>query len=192
MTGLVILAAGESSRMGQPKQNLIFKDNTLLENAVKTGLQTTCRPVIVVIGANADKITRALHVTTLYNKDWKEGIASSIGKAMVEITNNLSVDSVIIMLCDQPFVSTALLNSLISKQTETEKPIVACAYKDAMGVPVLFGRTFFAELLILQGQEGAKTILKNHPDDIVLIPFEQGNIDIDTPEDYERLRNLSD
>ena len=61
-----------------------------------------------------------------------------------------------------------------------------------MGVPVLFGRTFFAELLMLQGQEGAKKILKNHPDDIVLIPFEQGNIDIDSPEDYERLRNPSD
>ena len=121
MTGFVILAAGESTRMGQPKQNLIFKVKTLLENSVETGLQTTCRPVIVVIGANADKITRALQVTTLYNKYWKDGMASSIGKAIVEITNNLSVDSVIIMLCDQPFVSAALLNSLISKQTETRK-----------------------------------------------------------------------
>ena len=64
---------------------------------------------------------------------------------------------------------------------------MACAYKDAMGVPVLFGRTFFAELLMLQGQEGAKKILKNYPDDCAH-PFEQGNIDIDTPEDYERLR----
>ena len=95
----------------------------MLKKAVGTGLQTTCRPVIVVIGANANKITRALQVTTLYNKDWKDGMASSIGKAMVEITNNLSVDSVIIMLCDQPFVSAALLNSLISKQTETGKPL---------------------------------------------------------------------
>ena len=67
---------------------------------------------------------------------------------------------------------------------------MTCAYKDATGVPVLFGRTFFAELLMLHDQEGAKKILKNHPDAIVIVPFDQGNID--TSEDYERLRDLID
>jgi molybdenum cofactor cytidylyltransferase len=76
MTGLIILAAGESSRLGQPKQNLMFKGQTLLQHAVDSALQSNCEHVIVVLGANADKIKPIRATTTLYNKDWKEGMAS--------------------------------------------------------------------------------------------------------------------
>ncbi len=192
MTGLIILAAGQSSRMGQPKQNLLFNGQTLLQRAVKSGQESECEAIMVVLGANSDEITPIPGTTTLYNKDWEEGMASSIRSAMVEINNDPSVDKVIIMLCDQPFVSAILLNALISKQIETGKPIVACAYNGTMGVPVLFDRVFFGELLLLQGHEGAKKILKKHVIDIVTIPFEKGGIDIDTPADYEQLRGLGD
>ncbi len=192
MTSLIILAAGESSRLGQPKQNLIFNGKTLLQRAVESGQDSECETIIVVLGANSNEITPIPGTTTLYNPDWKEGMASSIKKAVLEINNDLSVDKVIIMLCDQPFVGAALLNSLISKYIETCKPIVACTYNETTGVPVLFDRTLFNDLLLLQGKDGAKKILKDHANDIATIPFEQGGIDIDTPEDYERLRGLND
>ncbi len=192
MTGLIILAAGESSRLGQPKQNLQFNGQTLLQHAVDSAQQSKCKPVIVVLGANADKIKSIAETSTLYNKDWKEVMASSIRTAINDIKKDSSVDKVIIMLCDQPFVSAELLNSLIDKQIETEKPIVACTYNGTIGVPALFDRSLFAELLLLQGHEGAKKILKVHTSEVATTPFEQGSIDIDTPDDYERLRKLSD
>jgi molybdenum cofactor cytidylyltransferase len=192
MISLIILAAGESSRLGQPKQNLIFNGKTLLQHAIEAGQGSKCKNIIVVLGANSNQITPVPATTTLYNNDWNEGMASSIRRALVEIINDLSVERVIIMLCDQPFVSATLLNTLINKQSETGKPIAACTYNHTTGVPALFDRELFAELLLLQGHEGAKKILKNHVDDIVAIPFEQGGIDIDTSNDYEQLLGLSD
>jgi molybdenum cofactor cytidylyltransferase len=192
MIAAIILAAGESSRLGQPKQNLIFNGRTLLQKAVDSAQRSNCDPVIVVLGANFNQIKPISGVTTLYNKDWEEGMASSIRTGINEINKNVSIDKVIILLCDQPFVSTELLNSLTDKQIETGKPIVACVYNGTKGVPVLFARTLFAELLLLQGQEGAKKILKAHANETVTVPFEQGSIDIDTLDDYEKLRKLSD
>jgi molybdenum cofactor cytidylyltransferase len=192
MTGLIILAAGESSRLGKPKQNLLFNGETLLQHAVETGQRSKVDKVIVVLGAHTHEIKPIPDTVTLYNKDWQEGMGSSIRCAMVEINNDPSTDKVIIMLCDQPFVSAYLLNKLISKQVETDKPIIACAYNGTSGVPVLFVRSLFSELMQLQGKEGAKKILKQHVDGIATVPFERGGIDIDTPEDYNELQKLSD
>jgi molybdenum cofactor cytidylyltransferase len=187
MTAAIILAAGESNRLGQPKQNLLFNGQTLLQRAVNSARRSKCKPVIVVLGANADTILPSGRATLLYNNDWKEGMASSIRAAINEVSKNNSIDKAIIMLCDQPFVSAELLESMIDKQAETGKLIVACTYKGTIGVPVLFERALFAKLLLLQGHEGAKKILKDHIPDIASVPFEQGGIDIDTPGDYEQL-----
>jgi molybdenum cofactor cytidylyltransferase len=192
MTAAIILAAGESSRLGQPKQNLLFNGQTLLEWAVDSAQRSGCNPVIVVLGANSDKIKPISGTITLYNNEWGEGMASSIKIAVNELNKDLSVDKVIIMLCDQPFVNATLINTLINKQAQTGKPIVACAYSGTTGVPVLFHRSLFAELLLLRGHEGAKKILTIHVNQIATVPFEQGNIDIDTPGDYENLLKLSD
>jgi molybdenum cofactor cytidylyltransferase len=190
MTGLIILAAGESSRLGQPKQNLKFEGKTLLERAVEAGRGSACNKIIVVLGANSSEIVPISGTTTLNNKDYMQGMASSIKTGIREICSDLMIDNVIIMLCDQPFVNSVLLNSLISRHIESGKSIVASAYNGVTGVPALFDRSVFAELLSLQGMEGAKTILKNHAGDVASIMFEKGGIDIDTPEDYERLINL--
>ena len=192
MTAAIILAAGESSRLGQPKQNLAFNGQTLLESAVDAALQSQCNPIIVVLGANSDKINSIAATVTLYNEEWQEGMASSIRTGINKINNDLSIGKAIILLCDQPFVSAELLNTMIDKQIETGKPIIACTYSETTGVPVLFDRMFFAELLALKGQEGAKKIIKDHASEIATIPFEQGSVDIDTPEDFEKLNNLSD
>ena len=192
MTGLIILAAGESSRLGQPKQNLLYNGKTLLQHAIESGQGADCQTIVVVLGANADNIVSVPEVTTIYNKDWKEGMASSIRIGMLEISSKSTIDKVIIMMCDQPFVTSTLLNDLINKQSTSGKSIVASTYNGTTGVPVLFDHSLFSELLSLRGKEGAKNILRNHVADIAEIPFEKGGIDIDTPEDYERLRRLSD
>jgi molybdenum cofactor cytidylyltransferase len=180
MTALVILAAGASNRLGQPKQNLLFKNQTLLQRAVETGLASACRPVIVVLGANADVIEpiNLVDAKVLYNYEWNEGMASSIRVAVNEIIKDTTVTNIIIMLCDQPFVTAALINTMLQKQMETGKPIIACSYNNTMGVPALFNRPLFAELLLLKG-------------DVITVPFEPGSIDIDTLEDYKRLLKLS-
>lgn len=190
MTGLIILAAGESSRLGFPKQTLLYKGKTLLELAIEAGLKSECSPVIVVTGANAEAIEPGIKhsdVNIIYNPEWNEGMASSIRVAIKEVENNEAINNVIIMLCDQPFVNREVINSLIYKQQQTGSNMVACTYKNTVGVPALFARSLFAQLLSLRGKEGAKKLLHNHPDDVVTIAFEKGSVDIDTIADYENL-----
>jgi molybdenum cofactor cytidylyltransferase len=192
MTALIILAAGESSRLGQPKQNLVFQNQTLLERVIETGLASNCKPVLVVLGANADVINPKIRhedLKIIHNPNWAEGVASSIRIAVNKIENGDQIGSAIIMLCDQPFITTELLSNLQQKQIETGKPIVACSYQDAVGVPALFDRSIFGELRALARNDGAKNIIKEHQQDVATIRFEKGSIDIDTQEDYERLIN---
>ena len=193
MTALIILAAGASTRLGQPKQNLVFQNKTLLERTIEIAIDTECRPIFVVLGANVNEIDfdiKSKEVKFTFNSNWEEGMASSIRIAISEIEKHEEINNALIMLCDQPFVSSKLIAGMLLKQQESKKAIVACKYNDTIGVPALFNRTFFSELLLLRGQEGAKKILKDHPEDVVIIPFDKGNIDIDTKEDYNRLINL--
>ena len=190
MTGIIILAAGESGRLGHPKQKLLYHGETLLDNAVAAALQTSCRPVIVVLGAYEAEIKQATEVTIVYNMDWKEGMASSIRTGLIEIIYNTSIDEVIIMLCDQPFVNSALLNGLINTQKDTGKSIIASGYNGISGVPALFKRIHFGALMSLQGADGAKKVFSDNLTDTSIIPFEAGAIDIDTAADYENLKIL--
>ncbi|MDB5001900.1 MAG: nucleotidyltransferase family protein [Mucilaginibacter sp.] len=189
MTALIILAAGESSRLGFPKQTLLYKGKTLIELAIESGLKSKCNPVIVVLGANADKIEPGIKsndIQIIHNTAWTQGMASSIRAGINYIKDDNTITGAMIMLCDQPFVNRAIIDSLLYKQ-QTGTNIVACTYKDTFGVPALFKRALFTELLLLQGQEGAKKVINNHPDDVATVPFEKGGIDIDTVTDYEEL-----
>lgn len=190
MTALIILAAGASSRLGYPKQTLLYKGRTLLEIAIEAGLKSKCKQVTVVLGANADKIEPGIQdypINIIHNAGWEVGMGSSIALAINTIQEDKAIKQAVIMLCDQPFVTGRLIDSLLYKQQETNKKIIACTYKDTIGVPVLFNRSLFNELTLLQGQEGAKKVLNVHPDDIATIPFEKGGVDIDTVADYEEL-----
>lgn len=192
MTGIIILAAGSSSRLGQPKQNLLYKGKTLLKNAIDTASSSLCKPVIVVLGANADVIKPTIEnlpVSILQNEEWREGMASSIRLGITELKKiEPKATSVVLMLCDQPFVNAESINKLV--QSQSKKGIVACAYNDTIGVPVLFDKFYFDELLKLKGQEGAKALLTKHPDDIAKIDFPLGSVDIDTIADYERISGI--
>ncbi|WP_295655213.1 nucleotidyltransferase family protein [uncultured Mucilaginibacter sp.] len=190
MTGIVILAAGESARMGQPKQKLLYHGKSLLQHAVQAALNSTCRPVIVVLGAYADIVLADIKgepVVVIHNSNWEEGMASSIRVGIMELEKDDDITGAIIMLCDQPFVDAALIDSLIAQKEKTGKGIVACYYGDTVGVPVLFDRKYFAELLLLKGHDGAKKLLHSFKKDVITIPFALGKVDIDTIKDYENL-----
>ncbi|HWZ05047.1 MAG TPA: nucleotidyltransferase family protein [Mucilaginibacter sp.] len=192
MTGIIILAAGSSSRLGKPKQNLVFKGKTLLQRAIETAIASVCEPVIVVLGANADvieSIIKNYDINIVHNPDWDEGMSSSIRagvSALLKIDPN--IQSAILMLCDQPFTDTYLLNHLI--MANEEPGITVCTYNNTMGPPVLFDAVYFSELLLLKGAEGAKKVIHKYPDKVVEIVFPHGSIDIDTMEDFEKLNRL--
>ncbi len=191
MTGLVILAAGPSSRLGKPKQKILFNGKSLLQRVVETAIHSACRPVIIILGAYAEELQSDIEkedVIIIYNPQWEVGMASSVrlGVAMLQETKP-QVSNVIVMVCDQPFADTALLNNLINKKAATGKEIIACSYNNTLGVPVLFDKKFFPELMLLKGQDGAKKLLIKHKESVAAIPFPLGSIDIDTIEDYESL-----
>jgi len=193
MTGIVILAAGSSSRFGTPKQNLVYQNKTLLQRNIEIALATGCHPVIVVLGANSDVILptiESLPVEIAYNTAWGEGMSSSIRSGIAHLqTNHAKISSIILMLCDQPFVTTGLLLQLIA--VSGPKSITACAYDKAVGPPVFFDSHYFPELLLLKGNEGAKQLMLKHEVNITTVPFVLGSIDIDTKEDFERLKDFS-
>lgn len=193
MTGIVILAAGASTRMGQAKQQLKFNDETLLQHAIKAALGADTASVIIVLGANHTAIEQQItdgRVTVRTNDDWEEGMASSIRSGLHQLFDlHPAIQNALFMLCDQPFVTSDLLKQLIQTQQETQAGIVACTYQDTIGAPVLFNRKYFNELLSLTGQEGAKKLLTKFSNEVITVPFDKGGIDIDTPEDYQRLIN---
>lgn len=190
MTGIIILAAGSSSRLGQSKQNVIYRGQTLLQRAIETALASICAPVVVVLGANATSIiptVRELPVNLVQNTDWAEGMSSSIRSGIIELKRVApSVTSVILMLCDQPFVDTHHLNLLI--MAKSKSGLVACSYDNIIGAPALFDVIYFDELIALKGHESAKKLLSKYADVVTSIPLPQGSIDIDTIEDLERLK----
>lgn len=189
-TGILILAAGNSSRLGEPKQLLNFKGKTLLRNVVEEALKVS-DSVIVVTGSNHSEISKEidnLEVKITENISWNEGMGSSIKIGIAELLNSFpAVENCIISVCDQPFIEASVFSYLIQMQKDSQKEIVASKYSDTLGTPVLFSKKYFKELFCLSGSEGAKKLLQKFKDDIAEISFEQGAIDIDTPSDYQKL-----
>jgi molybdenum cofactor cytidylyltransferase len=189
MTGLIILAAGASTRFGRPKQNVVYKGRTLLQKAVETALASFCDPVVVVIGAYPELIKPSLenyHVMLVENDNWREGVASSIRAGITRLLqSHPDLQSIIIMPVDQPFIDTSLLNLLI--MAKGRDGIVASAFEDNLGPPVLFDKVYFQDLLALKGTEGIKKVIHHYPHAVVEISFPNGSVDIDTEEDYEQI-----
>lgn len=182
-TGIVILAAGSSSRLGQPKQLLHFQGKTLLRRMAEEALRVEGAEVRVVLGAGADRMREelaGLAVRTVVNQEWKTGMAGSIRVGLQDL---LRLEQCILAVCDQPYVNAALFEQLIENARESGKGIVATGFSGTWGVPVLFNSAYFEKLLLLEGQNGAKQLIKDHPNDLAVLPFEPAAIDIDTVED---------
>ncbi|HEX2268744.1 MAG TPA: nucleotidyltransferase family protein [Pyrinomonadaceae bacterium] len=189
--GAVILAAGSSSRLGRPKQTLQFEGNSLLRRAAQAALGAGCRPVVVVTGAHAELCRRelkGLDVHEAFNADWQTGMASSIRAGIEDLVSiDAGVVAAVLLLCDQPHVTSDVISTLLAAHHATGRSVVAAAYGGSFGVPALFSRTLFTELAELEGTSGAKEIIKRHASNAHLISFPKGGVDVDTPDDLASL-----
>jgi len=189
--GAVILAAGGSSRLGEPKQLIPFRGKTLVRRIVDAACEAGCSPIIVVIGSHDEKVHRELDragVVAVQNKQWQRGIGSSIRCGIQGLTNSSpDIEASMLLVCDQPAVDMRVIERLIALRETTGKSIVASSYADTLGVPALFTRSVFEELLSLSDKAGAKSIVLRSPERVASLPFPEGQIDIDTWEDWEKL-----
>ncbi|SDC80727.1 molybdenum cofactor cytidylyltransferase [Algoriphagus faecimaris] len=192
-TGLILLAAGSSSRLGSPKQLIEFQGKKLLQKAVEEGLKSKVDSMVVVLGWNPELIKSSFDpkkTPFVVNTNWEEGMASSMQTGLRFLMEKEDPDQVILMLCDQPFVDVSLLDRMILDKEEPRKGIVACAYSDTLGVPALFDKHYFEELMALKGSEGAKKVILSHVEEVIAIDFPEGEIDLDTKEDLIRIQKL--
>ena len=183
---ILIIAAGESKRLGEPKQLLQFDGKSLINRLIETVNEAGDFHITLVLGANAAIIEQQLtftHLDIVYNKDWKEGMASSIRAGLHHIMQH-NIDGVMMLVCDQPFIKPSHIDSLLKLQHDTKQPIAACYYANILGTPALFHKSIFNDFLGLEGDTGAKKIINARAAEVAKLHFEMGVIDIDTMDDY--------
>jgi molybdenum cofactor cytidylyltransferase len=188
---ILILAAGNSSRLGSPKQLVEFEGKTLIERTTETALAISDQ-VLIVLGGNSELILPKLErftntISTIFNLAWQEGMGTSIRLGVEKLAEES--DLILILLSDQPFVSRILLQNMLQIFADSQNPIVSCVYGNTLGVPILFHKSVFPELLKLNGDKGAKSFLYHYENKISTVDFPEGVIDVDTSEDVEKLRN---
>jgi molybdenum cofactor cytidylyltransferase len=189
--GAVILAAGESSRFGRPKQLVRFRGKSLVRRVVDAAKDANCSAIVVVLGSKREQIERELKETDAIvteNKDWRRGIGSSIRVGVESAVNQVpDIEAIVLLTCDQPFLKTDTIERLVATREKTKKAIVASSYSKTLGVPALFDRSCFQELLALDDETGAKAIILSNRERVAELLFPEGKIDIDTAADYEKL-----
>jgi molybdenum cofactor cytidylyltransferase len=187
----VVLAAGGSARFGKPKQFALFQGETFIRRMVAAAIEAGCAPVVVVTGEDSARVSlelSGLAVSIAMNPNWQSGLGSSIVVGIRHAMNlTPDLDAAVLLTCDQPFVTAPVLGQLMQLQLTTGKPIVASAYATTLGIPALFDRSCFPDLLRLTGDSGAKGIILARSHDVVSFDFPAGEIDIDTVTDYEKL-----
>ncbi|XMO87185.1 nucleotidyltransferase family protein [Algibacter sp. AS12] len=191
---LVILAAGQGSRMGGIKQLLPYKNSTLLQYVIKQTLVSNAGHVSCVLGANAQVLEKALtgsNVTIINNPKWELGLSSSISVAVSYLkTLKRLPEGVLLLLADQPQVESNYINEIIDCFKNNKGKIVASNYENGKGVPALFPAVYYDELITLKGDKGAKLFLMKNDESVIGLTPNSKTIlfDVDTPEDYKKLR----
>lgn len=184
----LLLAAGGSTRLGQPKQLLEWKGKTLIRRAAEALLGAGCDPVVVVVGSMAESCRLELDGLTLEiveNTEWRSGMSSSIRSGLESLLEtDPHLDAVLITLVDQPKITKDQLKSLLDRYGETSAPIVAAEYDGVAGVPALFDRRHFPALSNLTGDKGARDLIRKDAH-LVAIPLPEAGVDIDTLADLE-------
>ncbi len=186
--GVVILAAGASSRLGRPKQLLPYLGKTLVEHAARTAIASGADEVVVVVGADASAVKeklKGLKIRIVHNADWAEGMGSSVRHGVGALSGD--IECVVLALCDQPRMTPDLLRDLAVRHFESGAPIVASSYDGVIGAPSAFGQIHFADLMSLRGDSGAREIIRRSPNPVETVSFSGGNVDVDTPADYLKL-----
>ena len=186
--GAVILAAGASTRMGAPKQLLALDGRPLVVRAVEAALASPAWPVVVVLGAHAEKIRPALArlpVLIAENPAWAEGMAASIRAGVTTLRQfSRALDGALVALCDQPAFSADTIAQLVAAQRTSGRSIVAAHYGGRHGAPALFLREHFETLTHLTGEEGARALLNGDPARVASVDLPALALDLDTPADF--------
>ncbi len=190
-TGILILAAGAAFRMNEAKMLLAFESTSILGHIVNEVKAAGPDHICLVTGYYHKEIVERIDTAGLFvvhNEHWREGMAVSISRGIQEMTKKYpGLSSVIIVVSDQPHLNRTVLTEMFATHHKTKKGIVAAQYGKIAGTPVLFEKKYFNRLIELKGDAGAKSILQAHKTDIATVEFSLGAIDIDTPEDYEKL-----
>ncbi len=190
--GVAILAAGASTRMHEPKQLLEIGGKALIVHAVEAALASAAWPIVVVLGANTEKIRpllAPLPVLVTENPAWSEGMAASIRAGVTTLQQfSRGLDAALIALCDQPAFSADTIARLVAAQHASGRSIVAAHYAGRHGAPALFLREHFSTLTALTGEEGARALLNDEPARIASVDLPELALDLDTPADVAAWR----
>jgi len=195
MIPAIILAAGASWRLGQPKQLVRVADETLLERTIRVVCESGIEAVFVVLGAHREKIAECVdlsRVRVVVNPAWEEGIASSLHAGLRAVAEESpEASGVLLLVCDQPALSAEHLNALLHASDDVRKGgIVASSYAGIAGIPAIFPESQFQNLLALRGDAGARSLLRDPRCPLIEVPFAGGEVDVDTPQDLAATADL--
>jgi len=188
-TGIVILAAGSSSRLGQSKQLLKFNNEYLINRMIRVSFDSQADMVYLVLGADKEEILSILNsdkTTIIFNDKWEQGIGSSI-KAGLSAAIKDNMDAVLFIVVDQIKIKTETINNLIEKFRSSNYPICASSYGSTHGIPAIFDKSLFQDILMLDDMKGCKRIIERNIENTLLLDFPGGEIDIDTADDLKKL-----
>lgn len=190
----VILAAGSSTRLGHPKQFVVYRGKPLILRAAEAAINAGCSPVIVVTGRDHKRVIETLAgsgATAVHNRAWEQGVGTSIHtgiEALVSEAPNFA--AILLMVCDQPFVSEGHLRTLIEIwRHQNRGAIIASSYCETLGTPAFFDRRHAQKLRELPPEQGAKFLFTSQAAETIGVAFAGGGFDIDTPQDYQALRD---
>ncbi len=184
----IILAAGKSARLGKPKQLLPWQGTTLLGYTLSCIQKSGIEDIVLVLGAYAEEIKKTININDLrivVNTSWQTGKASSIRAGLNAISKDAK--GMMIFLCDQPYLTSELIKAILQVEMDLNTPIIAPVIGEQIINPVLFKKEVFSDFYLLQGEEGGKNLFKEHT--IQRVPWKDTRIllDIDTPDDLDKL-----
>jgi len=187
----VILAAGASTRLGQPKQLILLEGESLLRRTTRLAIDSGCSPVLVVLGRDAASFlpeVGGLQAVVTINEEWQSGMASSLKTGIKAVLAACpQVQNMMVLVCDQPELDSPQLKHLLTTHRSGRALITASKYVETLGVPAIFSKKVFGELLDLAGDQGARRVLTRHRNKVATVDFPGGDFDLDTPEDLVRL-----